>query len=167
MSADASVKRKLELVEILVDQSNYEGALRLCNEVIAEDARSFEAHSERARINHQLGRPTEALLDLQVLIELRPESPTAYLRRSTLNMELGYDSLAIEDLTFVIASGEEYFLDTAYFYRAVAYLNLSKKELAMKDCQKLPHDFAFFVRTKNQMGRYLTRDDVFGLASSL
>ena len=164
-STGVSIKTKLEQLAHLVEQCEYDCALKLCDEIIEEDDSVYEVYSERSYMLYQLGRKSEAFLDLQLLMELRPESPSAYLRRAVWNLELGHDLLAIQDLSLVIETEDQYFLDAAYFYRSVAYLNTGKKMQALMDCQRLPEDLSFYVRTRDDGGRLLSVDSIRNMAS--
>ncbi|WP_284618003.1 tetratricopeptide repeat protein [Aquabacterium humicola] len=162
---DASIEQRLALIETLFEKSDFSAVLQICNDIIELDDGHFEAHSERARANQRLGRLGDAMSDLQVLIDLRPDSPTAYLRRAALNMELGHDALAVMDLSRVVELGDGYYLSTAHFYRAIAYHNIGDKEASRRDATLLPNDFRFFVKTKDHGTRQLSRQEVLDLAS--
>jgi len=163
--SEDTINKKIEDIARLRKEEKYEEALQVCNEMIAEDNECYAAYSKRSHILHGLGKYSEALRDLGRLIELRPDGPTAYLQRAEWYLEQGDDKLAMDDLDFVIRTGEPYFIDTAYFYRAVACLNLGHKAEAIDACLKLPDDFKYQIETPRWGGRLLSRDDIYRMAN--
>ncbi|WP_222610890.1 hypothetical protein [Undibacterium sp. FT79W] len=159
-----SLKEKLENIDRLFINEEYDLALQICNEIIAENEDCYAAYSERSCIFHALGRNSEAFDDVDKLIKLRPTSPTAYMRRARWHLEQGADDLALKNVNFVIELGTEYFIDSAYFYQAIALLNIGKKTEAIEACQMLPGDFRDYVNTYNIRGKLLSRDDLYRLA---
>jgi tetratricopeptide (TPR) repeat protein len=158
-------KEKLQELNDLVGRGDFEQALHLCNELISGGDQIYEVYSERSYSYHQLGRLSEALRDIEEMIGLRPNSASAYIRKSAINLEIGRDLIVVDCASIVIDSGDEYFMSTALFYRAVAYLNLDKKSEAMRDGLRLPDEFEFAVKTKNKGLWKLTRGDILNMAA--
>ena len=106
------VDRLLADADRLARARRYEEAIEICDIVISDDPNSYAAFSERSCSLHALGRVEDAFRDVEKLIELRPESPTAYFRRARWHMERGEYELALNDLRQVMAFNVEYFTDS-------------------------------------------------------
>jgi tetratricopeptide (TPR) repeat protein len=158
---------KLADVAALLKESKYQEAIDICSGIILEESDCYAAFNARSQIFLDLGKHEDALRDITKLIELRPNSPCAFIERAALYLELGDDQLAIGDADFVIATGEDYFINVAHFYKAVASFNLGQKQNLMDLCSKLPLDFKFYVKTLRHGGRLLTRDDLVRFATTL
>jgi tetratricopeptide (TPR) repeat protein len=158
---------KLADAAALLKEGKYQEAIDICSGIILEESDCYAAFSARSRIFHDLGKHEDALRDIAKLIELRPNSPCAFIERAAWYLELGDDQLAVSDADFVIATGDEYFINTAHFYRAVASFNLGQKQNLMDSCDKLPLDFKSYVKTWRHGGRLLTRNDLVRFATTL
>jgi len=126
--SDESIKPKLELLSELIEQHQYLEALALCDEIIATDDAIYNVYYDRSRILYRIGHKSEAFQDLEILMKLRPWSPSAHITRAEWNLEIGHDLLAIEDLTFVIDSQDAYFLE-AYSSSPTTILEIAKLNL--------------------------------------
>ncbi len=157
-SSEENVKEKLKAIAQLSQKNDYVQSMQICNELIAQENNCYAAYSARAEILYHLGRYQEASQDIDKLMELRPHSPSAYVRRAEWNLAQGNDKLVVDDLSFVIKSKDPYFLNVAYFYSAVALLNMGNKAGAMEACDQLPDGYEFYVETHQDGGRLLSRD---------
>lgn len=156
---------KLDKVRKLLDKrQQLDEALSLCNELLHEQV-SYEIYNERTYVFEGLGRREEALQDLQRMIELKPDASNAYFQRALWAIADGRFLDSLDDLVCVIERGEAYFLEDAYFYRAVALLNLDKRMEAMQDCLQLSADYSMHVRSPGRIRGILSRDDLIALAS--
>lgn len=154
------LEEKTELISSLIKNEDYESALNVCNELVEKYNFSHKIMSDRAFLNYSIGRIDEALDDLQTLIDIHPESPSAYVKRAAWNLELGNDIQAINDLTIVILMRDEFYLEVSYFYRAMAYLNLGMRDEAYNDYMNLSEDFYFWIKTPKEGTRFLSNEDI-------
>lgn len=152
---------KINEIERLRKSKAYSEAIRVCGEVIAEDHDAYAAYSRRSYIFRDLGQFSEAFADLARLTELRPNDPTAYIQRAEWRLELGEDLLALEDLEFVIGTNEQYYRDTANFYKAIALLSMDDKPAAEAACLKLPRDFKYHIVTPRLGSRVIAWDELY------
>ena len=158
MSKSEEEVKMLKAIAQFTKEDKYEQSLQVCNELIDQDSNCYSAYSARADVLYHLGKYTEAFQDIDRLMYLRPDSPSAYVRRAEWNLAQGNDKLVIDDLSFVIKSKDQYYLNVAYFYSTVALLNLGKKAEALEACRKLPDGYEFYVETYHAGGRLLSRD---------
>lgn len=138
---------KINEIDRLRKLKDFEGAIRICDEMISDDASCYAAFWKRCNIFRALGKFSEAFADLERLLEIRPNDPTAYVQRAEWRLELGEDQLALTDIELVLKTKETYYLDTANFYKAIALLNLGDKAAANAVCLKLPADFRYHIVT--------------------
>lgn len=162
-----SIAVKLKKLPQLLQRKEYMAGLRLCDEIIEHEPLVYSVYSDRSFILREVGELQRAFDDINTLVNLRPECPTGYLKRAEWHLEFGANELAIKDLTFVINTEERYFLHTAYFYRAIGYLQLHRKREAKDDCFKLPADFSFYVKTLQLGGVVISRTRMLELADTL
>lgn len=154
------IEKKLEDVDSFLDAEKLEEAIEVCNEIISMDDACYMAYSRRGDILFMMGRRLDAFCDLDKLMKLRPECPSAYYVSAKWNLEIGNDRAAIDDANFVIRSGEEYFMNMAYFFRAIALHNLGDQVAAEKDCLLLPDDFRTAITLCKAGWMVLSRDDL-------
>ncbi|WP_148661613.1 hypothetical protein [Roseateles chitosanitabidus] len=158
-----SIQDLRQEVSILRAQDKFQEAVHACDAFIRADDSCFAAYAERARLNYSLARYQEAFEDVKKQMELRPESPSPYYTRARWSLALGDEKLAAADAGFIIASGDEYFLSSAYFIRALANCYLGKKVEAMADCLRVPMGFDMGVETKSLGWRVMSREELLAL----
>jgi tetratricopeptide (TPR) repeat protein len=148
----------------LSKDERFEEAVELCDEVIAHHEDCYDAYSERSCNLHSLGRVTEALRDLEKLIELRPSSPTAYFRRARWRIERGEYELALKDLYQVLEFKVEYFDESVRFHLVIALLNTQRGDDAKRESEMLSPGFKEFVSTPSTLGKTFSREELILLA---
>lgn len=92
---------KLTLAEALQARHDFDGALKLIEEVLKAEPRNSGAFSLRAGVRLALGQPQLALQDVTPLVELLP-SPTNLTLRALVNESLGHDEAAVADFAAAI-----------------------------------------------------------------
>lgn len=108
----------------------YERALRHYNGAVELAPLDVAALVNRAVVNHKLGRPQAALLDLDRALKLG-ENAWAYLYRGIVREELGEPKRALEDLSRAIRL--EGGLVEAYHRRGLLYASLGEHDKAFQD----------------------------------
>jgi tetratricopeptide (TPR) repeat protein len=151
----------LEKIARLREEMQFQNAIAICNDIIVSDVACYPAYGARSRIFYDLGRYEDAFKDLEKLIELRPNSPSAYLERAAWGLERGNYKSAIDDSTHVIESGELYYMSMAYFYQCIGYLLQGDKKQATEACSKLPNDFKAYLKTPHVIDGIVTRDSLY------
>lgn len=152
---------KLDRIDDLRREGNYEEALSICNEMIASNADIFIPYMKRKNLYHRMGRYEEAFQDIDFLLKLQPEkSAASYYSRGEMKMEIGSYQDALHDFTLVINMKEYYFLNASYFFRSLAYYKLRKKKESLNDCLQLPHDFSYGTKVLGEAWRVYTKDSL-------
>jgi tetratricopeptide (TPR) repeat protein len=64
-----------------------------------------EGYAARGEVNEKLSKPTEALTDYSIAIELAPETPDIYLKRGVLALQLGRLDLSRSDFRKLLSLG--------------------------------------------------------------
>jgi tetratricopeptide (TPR) repeat protein len=164
--SESLIEKKLHDIDSLQKAKKFEEAIEVCNEIIADDDECYMAYSKRGDIFYGLGMHQDAFRDLDKLMEIRPECPSAYYVSARWNLELGNDKSAIDDANFVIKSGVAYFINMAYFFRSIAFLNLGDKKAAAEDCLLLPEEFKTAVTIHKIGWKILSRDDLYKMINS-
>lgn len=120
---------------------NYQEALNICSKFIEENFECYEGYEARSAIYFRQGSHDEALADIAKVIELVPNKPSPYFRRGRWRIKIGDNAGAAADFSKVIELDDGYFGETAYFYRAEAYLRCKEYDKAIEDCEKVSGDF--------------------------
>jgi serine/threonine protein kinase/Flp pilus assembly protein TadD len=94
--------------------------------------------SIKATLLCRLGRPQEALTEIDKVIQEYPDTPRNYKARAQVNRWLGDYGAAVEDLTRAIALGEKYGESTGWYYyhRGTPRWILGRREEAVADFQQ-------------------------------
>ncbi len=150
----------LDKIEVLSQEKRYDQVILLCTELIKKNPDLYMAYSKRSYAFLSIEEYEKAFADIDTLVKLRPDSPGPYFKRGYSKLEIGYYKNAVDDLTFVINTGEYYFLDAAYFFRSLAYYKLGKKKEALNDCLQLQHDFSHGIQIPGEAWRVYTKDSL-------
>jgi len=147
-----------------VRRRDYNRALRLCNEIIAENPRLSDGFRERAFVHGHMKRMEDAIRDSTRAIELDLEEhdleePADYFRRGYDRIAMGAYEEAIRDFSRVIELCEKYsnsyYAEPAYQHRAYAYLRTGACRKAIEDC----HCFEYASPVYIDKG-LITRQDI-------
>ena len=154
------IEERRKVIDRLRDEGRFEEAIEVCGEMIAADEENYTAYSERAEILYSAGRREEAFRDLEILMRLRPGSPSAYYIRAKWNLEDGNYRSVVDDAAVIIQSRDKYFVDVAYFFRSLANFNLGNKKDAISDCLRLPEEFKMSIDMPGMGWKVLSRKDL-------
>jgi tetratricopeptide (TPR) repeat protein len=141
---------QLELAESLVKLSRFDEAL----ETLGECDRTAAVLTLKAECEQNLGRPDEALRQLQEALQLDPEYVPAYLRRGTLLLSLGHPKEAIAPLLEAIRLAPE--ISQPHFQLAQAYGRLGERERAdrqlklVQETQAIEREFTQLHETASE-----------------
>src|SRR3546814_3970836 len=103
-------------------------------ERLAEDfPHAPEVFWKRSFVHERMHNLDGAIADLNRCLELELDDVSVYFNRGILWIRTGNSERGIEDFSRVIESGFYYFLKTAYFCRAVAYLRQKEFDKALAD----------------------------------
>lgn len=143
------VRRKLEQAyEIASDKRDYQRALQICNQVIIENPATIEGLNTRARIFELMDELAKAINDMSAVIEIEPNEPDYYFNRGRWHLGIGNFDEAVKDQTKALEIGKlkdfHYYDESAFFFRALAFLRLSMFEKALSDCANVEDDFLVY-----------------------
>lgn len=122
-------------------QGNHGEALQICNNIISEFPDYYEGYEKRSYIFHQMGDHENAFKDIEEVIRIVPGEPAPFFKRGRWKLNLGLYNEAIDNFTKVIDFGSDYFIDAAYFFRAIANFYIKKYEKALSDCDNVPDKY--------------------------
>ena len=140
LTCHQSLNRAKKLIEV----RRHVEAIKLLDELAADQPDQFEVYFQRAMAKDGLGRHGEALVDLDFAIRLQPIEPALfYFRGRFLIEQLRYaDGIADMDRTIVtdMALDSDYYASSARFIRAVAYFLGGDLKRAREACAALPRN---------------------------
>lgn len=155
----------------MIEQKEYEKALKCFDNALLMDSQSYLAHAYRAKTNFYLGRYEQMLEDTTKSIEIYPND-RAYGLRGSAKLALGNNLGAIEDVSKALELNPKYM--KCYEVRARAEANIGDYISALKDANRainLRKDYAkaYEVLGYAQVGikDYLSAIESFKIAEDL
>jgi len=152
--AEAQLDRAYDLVTTTKD---YEGALKICDEVLKEHPNMVDAIRKKAAIHAYMKNHAEAIALLSFVIAEDPNEPGYYFTRAWSYLENGNLTEAVQDLTKSIELGSQrnfdYYTESAYFFRAVALLKLGRYSEAVADCEHVRDDFLIYLYSTGKISK--------------
>jgi biofilm PGA synthesis protein PgaA len=95
-AAPARIDSQAGLIYALTEARKFDDALAFANKAIAAAAREPKLYEARAFLHEQRGVPFEAMLDLNRVLELKPDHAGAQRKRTLLVADLGAPNLALQ-----------------------------------------------------------------------
>ena len=120
---------------------DYEQALKILNTGLSTFPNSFELYAEKSTVYNRLKNREKAFQCLNKVLDILPNHIPTCFRLGRWEMEYGQYERAIEFLSIVIKSEEYYYLDAAFYFRAISFLNLKLYKKAMRDYFQLPDNY--------------------------
>jgi len=153
LSPGAGVRDKLneELKKARELALNYSDdvALAKYDRLLSENPGQPRILKERAWIYAGRKDYFRAIVDITAALAITPRDPGLYYVRGGWHFSIQNWQEAIDDQTRVIELEKEldhsYYLETAYFHRAVSLAQLDKFEEALSDCEHLDDDFITYL----------------------
>lgn len=127
----AKIKSKLWEARKLANEGEYEEAIDILTNIIADDIESAEIYELRGYIYDELEKYKQAVEDYNRAIDLNPEFHRAYHNRGTTRLNLDEYQQAIEDYTQAINLDPE--SAESYYGRGNTYRKLEEYERAVED----------------------------------
>jgi tetratricopeptide (TPR) repeat protein len=130
------------------DRGDYERALEICNQEIAESPETADGLDTRSRIYELMGDLEKAIKDITDAIDIDPSQPDYYFNRGRWHLGLGNYAAAVVDQTRAIDIGNQcdfqHYRESSLFFRAAAFLRLGMLYEALADCKDLDDDFVTY-----------------------
>ena len=136
----------------LTEKKKYSEALDIVNSVISENPEWFKGYHEKAKIYARQKQWNDAVEAVDEAIRLNKTEPMLYFSRSRwlIQNQLFYE--AVDDLTHLIELEKKlddtYYLESAYFFRALASSYLGNYEDVLADCEKVRDDYSMYILNK-------------------
>lgn len=150
------LRDQVDKANSLSKKKEYEKAIEICNDIIKNHPEYLEALRKRATIYARMGKLEYAINDITDVIEKIPDEPSYYFSRGRWNLYACNNREAIKDFNSVLLLDKEsgnYFSETTYFFRAVAYLRLGEKGKAQEDCEKVEDGFEVFIKPEGRVSK--------------
>ena len=127
--------------DIAYKMKNYEESLKILDKGLLLFPDAFELYAEKSTVYNRLKQREKAFQCLNKVLELIPNHiPTSFRLGRWLLEDGEYDS-SIKYLSIVIESKDNYYLDAAFYFRAISFLKLKLYKKAMKDYIQLPDNY--------------------------
>lgn len=135
-----SLLTRLEQAAEKSKQGDYDATLVLYHNLLSDFPGEYEIYEARSEFFFRMNDYENAFSDLENVIKLMPNEIAPIFRRGRWNLKLGNYQKTVVDMSKVITERGEYFIDTAYFFRAEAFFYLHEYEKALLDCEHIPND---------------------------
>ncbi|HEX7772478.1 MAG TPA: tetratricopeptide repeat protein [Pyrinomonadaceae bacterium] len=150
-------KRIDEAYNRATDRKDYEGALKICNEVLSDHPDMPHAVRKKAAIYADMKNFAEATALMSHLIAQIPNELEYYFSRGRWYVANADWAEAVEDMTKALELGSEqnfhYFTESAYFFRAVALSKLGRHSEAVADCEHVRDDFLIYIYSTGKISK--------------
>jgi tetratricopeptide (TPR) repeat protein len=142
--ANISLSKARELAK----QDDFESALSMCNQLLADDPDEHEVIRVRSSVLEKIGRSDEAVADLARLAGDSDE-PADYfnLALARLKRKEFEDGIAAVESLLAISTQEgfDYYVSSAKFLRAFALIETGRRAEAMADIRTLESDMRLWI----------------------
>ncbi len=135
------VPSDLEAVRALCAERQFDQALRLCAEFIAEHPDHPHGYHMRALVRVIMGEPHLALADRDKVVSLCPKEPGAYVARADDHLRLGDFAAAAHDLDRAEKFDNGHYWPMIPLLRAHCRARLGQVAEALADAERVPDDY--------------------------
>jgi Tfp pilus assembly protein PilF len=146
---DELQKRLNDAYESITKGGDVKHALRVCDEVLEADPTLTYCHRTKARIQAYVGNLDEAITEMDIVIAHSDPKPGNHISRGRWRLKNQDWSGAIDDMTTTLelekAATSTYYTESAYFFRAVAYMKLGSCDKAIADCSNVRDDYMTYL----------------------
>jgi tetratricopeptide (TPR) repeat protein len=147
----------------LAKQGKYDEAVEMCTKYIEAHPDRREGYKQRSYVFARMKLWMDAIKDVNTLIAIGHDEPDDYFSRGRWELMAGDISSSIEDFSNVIEIERDfqrkYYTESAYFYRANAYIEMGFFEKAIEDCREIRDGF-----TVHLMGAIVSKEDILSKA---
>ncbi|HMM78990.1 MAG TPA: hypothetical protein PKC65_03095 [Pyrinomonadaceae bacterium] len=154
----------LERVEIALNANDAKTAIKLCDSFILANPSSPAGYKKRSGVHARLENFSCAITDISEAIRLSSKEADYYFFRGWWKFESGDLDGAIEDQSVAINleahSLEKVVTESAFFFRALARLELGDYKSALLDVERVPDDFLIYLRRTGE----ITKSELIKLA---
>lgn len=156
------LERELERASRFSQREEYAQALKICDNVIKDHPNNSRGYRERAYVNAFQKKHEKAVDDIGIAISLDPIQPAYYFLRALCLLNCDRPEEACQDLSEVLSLeerfGRGYYVESAYFYRAAAYLDLGLYKEALQDCRNVKDGFVVYMKGGRRSKEDIERD---------
>jgi tetratricopeptide (TPR) repeat protein len=151
-----------EAYSLAADRKDYVAALSACDVIIQAHPELIAPLRKKAQIYAHKGNFKQAIDEMSNVIQKGPAEPGDYFFRGWWNLEDDNATDAIEDLTKAIELGEQlsddYFRESAHFFRAAAAARLGHYEQSLADCEHVRDDFLIYLKSGKVSKEQIVRE---------
>ena len=144
---------ELKQISKLKEQRKYDQALDIVNELLIYEPDFFRLFHEKAKIYSLQRKWCLAIELVGQAINLNPNEPMLYFSRARWLIQNQEFFEAHDDLSKLIALEhrfeDSYYLESAYFFRALASSYLGDYKSVMQDCNHVRDDYSTYIIGKS------------------
>lgn len=152
-----AMKQLEQAYDLVTTTKDYEGALRICDEVLKEHPNMLAAVRKKAAIHAYVNNFAEAIALMSDVIAQDPSEPEYFFSRAWSYLENGNLIEAVEDLSKALELGSQrnfhYYTQSAYFFRALALLKLGRNKEAVADCEHVRDGFLIYLHSTGKISK--------------
>jgi tetratricopeptide (TPR) repeat protein len=153
-------KRIDQAYDLATTHRDYEGALRICDDILNEHPGMLYAMRKKAAIYADMKDFARATALMSDLIAQKPNEIEYYFSRGRWYLANADWRETVADMSKTIELGSEqnfhYFAESSYFFRAVALLKLGRYSEAVADCEHVRDDFLIYLYSTGK----ITKSDI-------
>ena len=145
----------------LREKNDYQNALLLINKCIDKNSNSSELFIEKSSIYYIMKDDLQTVkcLNIAIKLSLKPMM-SLYFRKAEIELSLGLYKESISDFTKVIHSNNKFYIDSAYNFRAMAYVYTNQYQEALEDLDLISNDQDMGLLLKKKDNNYLTKEEL-------
>ncbi|HSB95440.1 MAG TPA: tetratricopeptide repeat protein [Spongiibacteraceae bacterium] len=133
----------------LSEKRQYLDAIVVYSALIENAAHSYQVFNKRAHAYAMSGDWKKAIEDIDAAITLNPNEPAFCFSRARWLLQGQQFLESISDLNRLIElekiHNDTYYLESAYFFRALAYRYLNSPIEVINDCANVSEDFSLYA----------------------
>jgi tetratricopeptide (TPR) repeat protein len=163
-STELELADNLRMAYDLVQNGQYEEALRICDWLSEDPSTRCAGVRERAAVREHMGDFDGAIRDLRNVIAMNTDEPNDYHQLGILLLRGGYIDEAIVYLSKAIelekAINIYYYTNSCLLHKAYAELCIGNWQKAKLDCQSLPAGYKIYLYGKGMVSREQIESEV-------
>lgn len=128
------VTKKLQLADNQVRLGDYDGALQIIEDILAQKPRNIEAQEKKINILIKQDRSKQAITDVEKYVSTYPDAPEFYYLRAIINLQKQKYPKAIDDFdNAILYNMPGDFVYKVYLNRGMAHFYNQDFDLALAD----------------------------------
>ncbi len=158
-----SVKRESYFIFKSEDFSKikkYSSAIDILEQGLSNYPNSEKLYKSIGNVFYTIGEYSEAFKNLDKAIELSQNNISLYFTKAYWEFDIKLYIDSIENFTKIIDANNQFFIGTAYNYRAMAFIYTGRYEDALRDYNMIPEDHDIGLYKGRKFDNYLSKQEI-------